>query len=1850
MNSFGFGGTNALVILDDAFNYLRLNGLHGHHRTQQNECHKLPTSHNMAANLVANDELLPQTRQTPRPKLLVWSAHDEASALRLSQAYRGLILNQEINLDDMAYHLSRRRSDLSWRAFSVVAQSAVSTVQDSTIGPPARTRNNAGIGMIFTGQGAQYANMGYELLQYPVFRESLHQSECDLKQFGCQWSIFDVLYCSNQSLCNGKGQNTEIKDLISSPEYAQPLTTCLQIAIVDLLKSFAVSPSVVLGHSSGEIAAAYTVGTLSRAEAVEIAYRRGILSSRLADESSDLGMMAVGLSEAQTLDYLRRWSQSTETVEVSIGCVNSPKNVTLTGNSMQLAALEEWLQQDGVFTRTLQVPVAYHSPFMNRIADEYTASILRDRKSSNSVQVAPMVSSVTGDVVTPERLADPHYWAQNLTSPVKFSHAMLRVLSGSGRAPRKKLGKPMNATHDPRITHLLEIGPHSALKGPIRECLQVAPNTQNATYVPSLVRNQDAAMTLLHVMGSLYVQGYPINLNAVNSLEKSPMRPVPRNMPRYPFNHSKRYWQEGRLSENFRFRQVPRHDLIGTRSLDWNPQMAQWRNVIRVAEVPWIADHKVGDEVIFPAAGMVIMAIEGLRELIGPSSSTSLRGFQLSDVAFSHPIMFPKTEDKVDVQLTISTSQIPTKDSGWSHFRLFVWENGRYNECSSGSIRAISREGRTHEVMWRALRESSKSKWHIKAPDWIEEASKACHHTIQEPYKSTAGDGSGLWYGPAFQNIELMRTSSEGEAVAEINTESWKLVQPSKTEILPPYIVHPTTLDGLAQLVLPALERVRANLPPMVPVRAANIWIDCVDERLRHGKLSAATRCRIRAHGGCADVAATTPESPIPLIYLDGLETAFIGSAEESATNIDKATRTLCTHPVWLPDLEMMDATQIEMHCLRQRPAQADSAVETYHSLIAVIMFFIDQALGWASQSQAGTVSLHFINYVRWMKYQQQRLHEGKIPVPERRVRALLDDTNAREQLIQELRECAEGRFFMEISSNIIPILSGDVDPLEIMFRDQLSEQYYSEVLANDSHSYPLMEFVGLLSFKNPSMNILEVGAGTGGQTLRLLESMSQGDMKRWAQYDYTDISPDFFENARTKFSAYRDYMRFKVFDVSRDPVAQSFAAGSYDLVVASHVLHAVTNLKEALCNLHKLLKPGGKLLLLETTQPDAVHVGFAFGLLKGWWRPVDEDPCRGEYSPCLTVEQWHQSLLQAGFSGVEVAFPGQEKQECRYTDIIISTAVGAGIEGLAHSARPTQEIAIAVDQKIESQRTAAETMRHQFDQPSNICRTTSLAELAGSPNTAQENSSLCIFLLELDNVFLDGVSESEYKHLQNVLIQWPQVLWVTRGKRRDPRHSLAEGLGRALMSEDSSRKFITLRVDDEDDDFRQRDLQALLHTIRALAGRLIESTMENLETNYRLRNGVLHIMRVTESPGLNREIAQSQLPYQVQDCRLDGRTRLSLRQQSLDHSGPEASTFEWIEDESVNDQDRCPDLSDDEIIIQGRAVGINQRDHLVSRGVLDEPTLRFDYAGVVSNAGATSGASQGDRVCLIACPTISSTARAKRGSFVRIPRHLSFVDAASMCTAILMAYHCLVNVARLRKGENILIHGASSCVGQMSIHMARTLGAHVWVTAQSASQRSVLHDQLGVPQTHILTPSEGHASFAHQLSDDLHGVQVDVVLALFTDAGQSVEDFAVALTPFGRLIDASLGLPGSIGQTATIPSNRNLPSNISRSSVDMAELLRQKPLMAHEIFQEAAKIAFEGGHHPPQPIHVFGAEASNEAFRHFLVPDVSGKRVIELRPEASVAVRPLALYPSSLRCHVMLTNTKGIPCNEAKV
>ncbi|KAF2218270.1 acyl transferase/acyl hydrolase/lysophospholipase, partial [Elsinoe ampelina] len=243
----------------------------------------------------------------------------------------------------------------------------------------------------------------------------------------------------------------------------------------------------------------YAKGALSREHAWKIAYHRGRLSSTvsLLSSSGQGAMLATSLGEEAVQPYLERLQNG----KVTLACINSPSSTTISDDSQTISSLETAIKADGHFSRKLLVNVAYHSPQMKVIAGDYQAALGDIQSLAQGDSSVHMFSSLTGKRIVDNAARGTDYWVSNIVNPVRFSDALSSLLQyteeTSGRRARKVL-----------VDHLIEIGPHAALKGPTNQNVEV-------NYHTALERDKNASETALIVAGKLFQFGYPIDISAI---------------------------------------------------------------------------------------------------------------------------------------------------------------------------------------------------------------------------------------------------------------------------------------------------------------------------------------------------------------------------------------------------------------------------------------------------------------------------------------------------------------------------------------------------------------------------------------------------------------------------------------------------------------------------------------------------------------------------------------------------------------------------------------------------------------------------------------------------------------------------------------------------------------------------------------------------------------------------------------------------------------------------------------------------------------------------------------------------------------------------------------------------------------------------------------------------------------------------------------------------------------------------------------------------------------------------------------------------------------------------------------
>ncbi|KAL2060742.1 hypothetical protein VTL71DRAFT_9384 [Oculimacula yallundae] len=752
INNFGFGGTNAHTVLERA-----------------------PVSQRTVLTSGTNNSLATGTKAQAK-RLYVLSANDKpALEARMNDLTVYLEQRPEVFqkslLPSLAYTLGQRRSHLAYKvAIPARNSSELIPVLAGNDITPSRSTKEPRIGFVFTGQGAQWHAMGRELLDaYPVFAATMEKVDRHLTEFGADFSLIEEL-----------SRDAETSK-VSAAHISQPACTAVQLALTDLLKSWGIKPSAVAGHSSGEIGAAYAAGALSLESCVAVAYFRGQSIVLLKNKYPELkgAMMAVGGSAEDMQPLLKLLKEGRATV----ACINSPSSITASGDEEAIKELQEAVEAKQMFNRKLRVDTAYHSHHMNLVAEEYRETI--KHVTSKETTLTSFHSSLHGRQIGTGDLG-PSYWVENLTCPVRFSEAV------------QSMCKPVSDSSDPGVDVLIEIGPHAALEGPVKQILKsIGGSAIKIPYSSTLLRNKDAVDTAVQLAATMFMKGVDINFAAINFPFPGTKAPgLLTNLPKYSWNHSTKYWHESRIAEKHDSRPFARNDLIGTLANYSNDLEPTWRNIIRADDMPWVRHHKMQNMSVYPMAGYLGMAMEAASQR-AVMRNVAFDKFELREVTVSRPLVIHEGSD-VEANITFRAFTEGTRSSSdaWDEFRIFSWAKDRsWIEHCRGLISVVkSADGNAVNGAQQKLDARTSLVSRMAA------ITEACTSDVNTPqmYETLAEAGAG--YGQTFQGLENCR-ASDNHAVADLIVPDTAAIMPMKYE--PDFIIHPAFLDQFIQIVWP---------------------------------------------------------------------------------------------------------------------------------------------------------------------------------------------------------------------------------------------------------------------------------------------------------------------------------------------------------------------------------------------------------------------------------------------------------------------------------------------------------------------------------------------------------------------------------------------------------------------------------------------------------------------------------------------------------------------------------------------------------------------------------------------------------------------------------------------------------------------------------------------------------------------------------------------------------------------------------------------------------------------------------------------------------------------------------------
>ncbi|KAJ5135407.1 Lovastatin diketide synthase LovF [Penicillium bovifimosum] len=877
VNSFGFGGANAHVILDDAYHYLLERGLNGKHNTVIGD-----SGSDSGFEDTSDSGVVHNTHR----KLFLFTGKDQTGAKRVSEALNAWLQQVPENkqdpslLENLAFTLAQRRTHLEHRSFAI-ADSMSELTERLSRGLPAATRtqrHGENLVLVFTGQGAQWPAMGRELFENAIFRASIDASQSYLESFGCKWNAIEEL---------GKISNPNV----NLPEYSQPLCTVVQVALVDLLRFWKVLPKATIGHSSGEIVAAYAASLLTHHDAVKLAYVRGLSSAAVSKKGA---MMAAGLSQNDAQIYLEKIPAGSAV----IACINSPSSVTLSGDVDAIDQLEALISSDGKFARKLKVTTAYHSPHMREVEQKYLDMIgeIIPMEANETDNSPVMYSSLTGSIVSSAKELNAQYWVDNMQSPVNFSQALLALLKHKRVAPGGT--RPVSV----QWGSFLEVGPHAALQGPVRQIIDASNNkfAKSAPYASMLVRGKDATETALNAAGVLWAAGCKVDMAAVNQ-QPSTGSNTPQmlcDLPRYPWNYTRSYWHESYSSRSYRFPPHMRNDYLGMAEDSQNSHEPRWRNYLRISENPWIEDHTITGTVLYPGAGMLVMALEGA--LRTADSSKTIEGFRMTDVTFERGLVISMDED-APVETRISFHPHSVKPDSWL-FTVYSMSRGSpWAKHCAGTV-AVVYENKASEVednnadaLWQ--KQSGLRKTLLSEADSV-------HVNVDEFYKNLYT--IGMQYGPSFRNVQsLTAVPSKKASYGSASVPDTKSTMPKSYET--PHVIHPATMDSIFHLAIACLDAGQQVKQAAVPYNIEEIYV-AHDQPKEAGALYSgyARLLSQNGHEITTELVVSDQEWAIPKLTVKNFAlrqvTSGLGSEASDAASSGGAVKN-CAGITWTPDL-----------------------------------------------------------------------------------------------------------------------------------------------------------------------------------------------------------------------------------------------------------------------------------------------------------------------------------------------------------------------------------------------------------------------------------------------------------------------------------------------------------------------------------------------------------------------------------------------------------------------------------------------------------------------------------------------------------------------------------------------------------------------------------------------------------------------------------------------------------------------------------------------------------------------------------------------------------------------------------
>lgn len=1781
LNSFGFGGTNVHIVLEEAPK-----------ATPENKAQKTSAAQKAA--------------EEPAPLFL--SAKSRESLQKMAAQYAGLLEHADITaFNNTAYSLAFTRENMLERAIisapsvaeSLTALNTLANMEEEpdpknplsclTIGTALDVADeHKKAAFAFSGNGCQWQGMGAQLYaEDKAFRAALDKVDSYLKPLQGFSLVEEML-------------KPEAENRLDLTEFAQPLLFALQVGLVEALAAKGIVPEAVYGHSVGEVAAAWASGALSLQDACTVIHFRSALQGQTAGTGT---MAAVNITPERAMEICALYPG-----DIELAGVNSAASITLAGSKEALLEIKKAIDAEKGFCKLLDLNYPFHSMHMAPLEKPLKESLADIKPGKTRI---PFISTVTGKAIDGETL-NGEYWWHNIRQKVSFHPATETLL-------------------DMGFRFFLEIGGHGVLQFYIKDSLR-ARNAQGVV-LPTLRRKEG------HIFPDAWrkaiASGFPFQKEA---FFPTPCKKIP--LPAYPWNKEYLWLAPTIESENIIFAHNT-HPLLGRRM---PKELFVWENELDTTLFPWLADHKVADSILFPAAAYLECALYAAKT-VQERKKNEVGPVELINVALRRPFVLTETPPK-RLRLTIHRGD-----------NSFTLESRSLLDASPWSFHAGGRIGHSNKPVPAPYTKAQLDKMRQGKP-------------IEKNALYTLASKVSFQYGPAFQSVKTAWKVDENTILAELSLPTI----PEQQSLFTGMLLPPSVVDGAFQTLfllaagLMGAENATGPVSPWLPAWFGKTLLYAMEEGKAMPAYSIAKLERVAARSFVASFEILDKAGNTLICMQDVRFRKADMHSHQNSSQFHSFTSVRRPHPstspfLPLPSLQsVVDDLAPTMAAIASQPARKRYHEEVLPLCEAATVSLAHELL--APLGKAGAFSLqdgimlglldeNFTPFITFMLELLEARGLAQRDVQNGKTRWRVNEESDlppsvliwRTLLAEHPGHLPEATLAGRVGLNLRAIVQGAYDPESILSTSlcATAEQYHGNSPSlepvNTAAVHLLKKMLATLP-EGRKLRVLEIGAAPGGLTGLLYAALK--DQPDSYRYRVTDKNETALDNLITLCDNDPN-TTFGALDIEQLP---EDVKPEYHLLLAGHVLHETENIHLALSQASKLLAPGGLIAILERAPQSLVDM--VQGIRPSWWNrsATPAEPA----SRLMLPSHWQNALLEAGFEEVCLlcepadciggidpdAFLVLGRKSCAEEPAVLPTPTKDAVWAIFIDAEPSKSAALVLE-ALQERMEEVDCRVLTFAQEDLLAaeNTPSNAEKRLQSFLERETGSKPVHVISLagfdtalptekDNKIYAERQHSGVLTLLALTHAWEKAerkqsrVWILTGgampittgnaqiqpqSRLNPSQGATWGFGRVMMNEASglSPFLIDIQVDLEN----TANQQLAQTSIDALCAELFAP---NGETEVLLQGKARYCPRLA--------------PFDVHpNQKLEEEE--SMVRLAFDNPGRLDRLF-W---------QRLPKPKVDagQIRVQTKAVGLNFRDVMWAMGLLPEealddgfsgPTMGLEASGIIDEVGeSVTNFRKGDEVVCFAPSCFASTIITTENAVAKKPRHVSFEAAATLPVTFFTAWYAIKHLARMEAGQRILIHGAAGGVGLAALQVANYFDLEVFASAGSPEKREFLR-LLGVKN---IVDSRSLA-FADAIMEMTKGEGVDAVLNSLN--GDAIEKGLDILRPFGSFLE--LGKRDFYSDT---PMHlRHFRNNISYYGIDVDQLLVRKPELARQLFGELMAL-FEDQSFHPLPYRMFSRVETVEAFRVMQQSRHLGKLVVSM-DETERLVRPYPPEQVHIACH----------------